>query len=378
MHSILLAVRPRVPNPQSGRSRPQLSLVPMPPDQIDKQIQFKRWLALFFINRGKYRITEKGYTELAPQEVRQNLEFGEPVSDRKREPRLEERRQLTKQEIRDAVAKTVAIMLEQEKAEELYDNGLITKPGNFDWKNREVRVTVIKKLLEFLDKNPKEITKDDFESNGLSGLLSKRYKNSPYLALVEAGYAYSLEEIKEHAKSGFKTDKIYPCEMSSAPHIYEYKESRIAACKWLIWKIKKDTRDITVDDFYNNGLGGLLGEYYKNSPYLALVEADYAYSLDEIKKHARTGFATDKFYPWGIEKSPSIYKDKEIRLVACKWLIWRLEKEPKEITYDDFLNNGLGGLINHHYKNSPYDALLEAGLVTQADEVYMRSSQHTH
>ena len=157
MHSILLVVRPCVPNPMTGRSSPKLSLVPIPSEQIDKSAQFKRWLALFFIEKGKYKITEKGYEELAPQEQRQNLEFGEPVSDRKREPRMEERRSLTRKEIREAVARKVEEMLGEGRAGGLYNNEYIIHKS--DWQSKEVRVTVIKKLLEFLGVSPERLDK---------------------------------------------------------------------------------------------------------------------------------------------------------------------------------------------------------------------------
>jgi len=460
-------MRPLLPsnNWEAKRQRPIAKGQQPLTDQLDKSAEFKRWLALFFIGKGNYKITDKGYEELAPQVTRQNLEFGEPVSDRKREPRLEERRSLTKSELREAVARKVEQMLRDGKAEELYDNRYIDKPKRLDWKSKDTKLAVIKKLVELLGKNPREITAYDFNNNGLGGLLVDYYKNSPYLALVEASYAYSLDEIKEHARTGFKTDKIYPWEMSRVGNEFWYdKEMRIAATKWLMWKLNKEPKDITQDDFRHNSLGGLLathynvshylalleagyaysedeikeqnGEFrtdkfypwemgripfdlwpnkdiriaaikwliwklkkepkeiiaddfnnnrlsgllrpYKGSPYLALVEVGYAYSIDEIKEHARTWFKTDKLYPWEMQRvGNEFWYDKEMRIAATKWLMWKLNKEPKDITQDDFINNGLGGLIQT-YNGSPYEALFEAGIATESDEAYMRSSHHTH
>ena len=385
-----------------------------------KRAQFKRWLVLSFIEKGKYKITQKGYDELAPQVKRLDTHFGEDNAARERSTKSEIARPLTRRELREAVSRKVEEMLRDGKAEELYDKGHITKPGNFDWKSKEVRVIVIKKLIEFLGASPAKldelrkelnelilqslrgeqidtkrmkeileeikrnfekirmITQDDFNNNGLSGLLNHYYNNSPYLALVEAGYAYSEDKIKEHARTmEFKTNNIYPWEMNNAPQLYKNKEIRIAATKWLLWKLNKDPKEITANDFNNNGLGGLLVRVeYKSSPYLALVEAGYAYSLEEILDHARTGeFKIDKLYPWEMN-NVRIYHDKEIRISATKWLVWKLNKDPREIIEDDFNNNRLGGLLNHHYKNSPYLALVEAGLVTEADEDYMRKRLH--
>ena len=475
-------------------------------DHFDKKAEFKRWLALFFIERGKYKITEKGYAELAPQLVRQDTHFGEDNAAKERSTKREIARPLTRKEIKEAVAAKVEALCREGKSEGLLDEGHLAYKA--DWKEKGTRVTVIKKLLEFLGaspakldelrkelnelilkaareektdtkrmqevldeirrnferirritaddfnnvslgggllskyynssiylalveagyaysedelrkdartgqfrtdklypwemtrignwvdkenriaaikwlvwktkKDPREITKDDFRSSGLEGLVAGRYKGSNYKVLVEAGYAYSEDEIKEHAKTGFKNDKIYPWEMNQTSSlIYKKSENRIAATKWLVWKLNKDPREITQDDFNNNGLGGLIARpECVGSPYLILVEAGYAYSEDEIKEHAKTGFKTDKIYPWEMNHARVYYK-RGIRIASIRWLIWRLKKKAREITFNDFNNNGLGGLMPY-YKSSPYEALLEAGLVTPADEAYMRSSHHTH
>src|SRR3989338_1026795 len=215
-------------------------------------LQFKKWLALFFIERGTYKITDKGYEELAPDIERLDTHFGEDNSAKERSTKGEVARPLTRKELREAVNSKVEQMLRDGKAEELYDKAYLVHKS--DWKNKETRVAVIKKFVELSSESPREITKDDFNNNGLGGLID-HYKCSPYLALVEAGYAYSFDETKEHARTGFKTDKIYPWEMSGAPlGFYKKSENRIAATKWLIWKLKKDPREITADDFKNNGL----------------------------------------------------------------------------------------------------------------------------
>ncbi|MBS3068360.1 hypothetical protein J4450_06650 [Candidatus Micrarchaeota archaeon] len=150
--------------------------------------------------------------------------------------------------------------------------------------------------------------------------------------------------------------------------LWPNKDIRIAAIKWLIWKLKKEPKEIIADDFNNNRLSGLLRPY-KGSPYLALVEVGYAYSIDEIKEHARTWFKTDKLYPWEMQRvGNEFWYDKEMRIAATKWLMWKLNKEPKDITQ---------GLIQT-YNGSPYEALFEAGIATESDEAYMRSSHHTH
>ena len=53
-------------------------------------------------------------------------------------------------------------------------------------------------------------------------------------------------------------------------------------------------------------------------------------------------------------------------------------REPKEITHNNFNENGLSGLLSKYYNSSPFNALFEADLVKQEDEKYMRSHWHTH
>ena len=298
---------------------------------IDKKIQFRTWLALFFIERGKYKITDKGYAELAPDIERQDTHFGEHDSARERSTKREITRPLTKSEIKEAVNSKVGQMLREGKAEELYNNKLIDRSYHIAWSNKQIRVTVIKKLLEFLGASPTRLDELREELDQLI-LQSAREEKTDAKRMQEV-----LDEIRRNL-------------------------GRI--------------RRVSGDDFNNNRLSGLMN-HYKNSPYLALVEAGYAYPEDEIKEQ-NGQFKTDKIYPWEIKNAPLIYSDKEIRIAACKWLVWKLKKDPKDIIQDDFNNNGLGGLVGNYYKGSPYDALLEAGLVTQANEAYMRSSQHTH
>lgn len=252
-------------------------------DKLDRAAEFKRGLALFFIGRGHYKITDKAYGELAIDALRQSTELMEVDSAKERSSRVTITRKPTKAEIRELVRKHVALLIADQGAEVLYYKGYIGRPAHFNWEDKNIRIIVIKKLIETVGKEPKEITAADFNNNGLSGLLATKYDSSPYLTLVEARYAYSIEETKEHARTGdFKTDKVYPWEMMKTPWIYGSIELRIAATKWLAWKLKKDSRDITRDDFYTNGLGGLLSRTeYKGSPYLALLEAGLVTPADE-------------------------------------------------------------------------------------------------
>ena len=125
------------------------------PDQINKSAQFKRWLDLFFIQRGRYKITDKAYDELGreselEQKQRKTTELMEPQSSRENSTRTDMQRRLTKAEINEIVRRKIAKMIADQGAEQLYDKGFVDRSPHLDWKNREHRITVIKKLLEIL------------------------------------------------------------------------------------------------------------------------------------------------------------------------------------------------------------------------------------
>ncbi len=208
------------------------------------------------------------------------------------------------------------------------------------YESKDNRKAAIRWLVDKLKKDPRDTTREDFESNRLGGLLTDYYRGSPYDAFKEAGYSF------------------YPWELLQTPHgFYESKDNRIAAICWLVVELKKDARDITKEDFHSNRLGGLLYNYYNNSPYDALKEAGY------------------ELQPWEMLKTPNeFYKQKSNRIAAIRWLVDKLKKEPRGMTREDFFSNCLGGLLYNYYNTSPYAALREAGLVTSSDEIHMCKS----
>ena len=128
--------------------------------------------------------------------------------------------------------------------------------------------------------------------------------------------------------------------------------------------LAKDPREVTREDFNKNMLRGLLSGPF-TSVYGALRAAGYGLE------------------PWEVAKAPnSLFKDRETRIRASRWLAEKVKTEsgraPRDITGHDFEAHGIKALLTHHYNDSPYEALLDAGLVTQADEAYMRSRQHGH
>jgi hypothetical protein len=164
-----------------------------------------------------------------------------------------------------------------------------------------MRIAAVKWLLWKLGKEPREMTFDDFNGNGFSGLL-RHYNNSPYLAFVESGHAYSEREFLEQAETGvFHTEKLYPWEMPRAPFGYENKGIRIAAVKWLRWKLGKRPEEITSKDFNRNGLAGLVRNHFNGSPFEALFEAGLLTKDDEAYMRLR-GSRLSQEKKWAASK----------------------------------------------------------------------------
>lgn len=246
----------------------------------------------------------------------------------------------------------------------------------------QVRVAAVRWLLWKSPKPPEDIHAPDYYEYGLIGMLANHFHNSHYDALVASGHAYSVEETLEHARTGsFGGDKLYPWQMAKNPKKFgQVKRNRIAAIKWLVWKAG-DPRQLGQPLFREHRMESIMGtEPHGGSPYSLLVESGYAFSPEEARAHAGSGkFRTDKIYPWEMVVCPLrrfSYRIRENRTAATKWLHFICGYPPcQEMVGEDFYQNGLRGLLDKHYESSPYRALLEAGLVTSADEEYMRSNR---
>ncbi|MDE1860103.1 MAG: hypothetical protein KGH72_00100 [Candidatus Micrarchaeota archaeon] len=213
------------------------------------------------------------------------------------------------------------------------------------WADSGTRVAAIRFLVEnVLDKDPREVTNEDFRSNGLWGLLTHFYNSSNYAAVSAA----------------FPELNIRGWEMICTPRgIYPSPENRVAAVRELVKASGKgDPRDLARSDFESHGLRGLLHGHYNGSTYAAVVEA----------------FPEQMIKEWEMAMTPMrFYESPENRVAAVRWLAEKLGKDPREITQKDFKSNRLLGLLDWHYNGSPYEALLEAGLVTKEDEYFMRN-----
>ena len=129
---------------------------------------------------------------------------------------------------------------------------------------------------------------------------------------------------------------------------WENLENRVNAIKELVAKTGKEPKELTTDDFEQHGLASIL-HYCHNSPYIALKEA----GLVDFEPWEMTGGV-----PHGHWK-----ESKKNCVRATKYVLVTSGKKPQDLTSQDFKENGLNGLLTSVYKGSPFNALLEAGLV---------------
>ncbi|MDI6917917.1 MAG: hypothetical protein QMC80_09010 [Thermoplasmatales archaeon] len=198
-----------------------------------------------------------------------------------------------------------------------------TIPSHF-WDDKGNRINTVLWLVRKLRKPAHEITLNDFVNNGLSNLARK--VGSHRKALREAGY--NIEYHKKKTKpSGY----------------WNKKENRIKAVKEMVEKIGKPPSDITWNDFIRNGLSGLLAKY-NQSPSAALE--DTGYGVHPLKR---------KYLPTGY------WNKKENRVKPVRDMVEKLNKPMRNITYKDFKDFGLFGLLTSRYGSSPWRALKDAG-----------------
>ena len=319
-------------------SSPRLQKYLSDPGKLDKTAEFRRWLSIFLMEHGQYKITKSGYDELAPE------------------------RGMSKKSARAVVVEKVNALIREGKASELFDKGHATRRWHADWSDHPARVAVLKKFVEGFE-DPKKMEWAEFCVAGLSGILGRYYENTPYRAFVDMCIAYPETEFLKHAETGFETGKIYPWEMKTTPaNLFDKAEHRAAAVKWLLWKTSKGPLEIGIDDFMKNGLAVLIEAKYHHSIYVALAEAGLAYSSQEMiaQSHSRS-FEDKKIYPWELRQTPNLFfQDERHRIAAVRWVAWKLHKPVENLTSRDVRSNGLDGMYREHRFSGLIEEALQA------------------
>ncbi len=189
------------------------------------------------------------------------------------------------------------------------------------WTEKENRIAAVKLLAE---KYGNKLTSKDFNKNGVGALLQQA--GGIRTALQEAGLINKEQPWLNH--------------LNVPSHYWDSKENRIEAVNWLVEKIGKEVK---LKDFEDNGLARLINYYYNGSPTAALEEVGY-----KIEK------------PWLTRNVPVGYWNKrENRIFAIQDLVKELGKI--NVSFRDFVKNGLSGMISNYYNCSPTAALKDAG-----------------
>ena len=138
------------------------------PDRLmqDRIMQFRKWLEIYFIQKGRYKITQRGLGELDPKLVRMDTHFGEDNSSRERSSKEEVLRPMKKKEVSRAVNRIIEEAIREGRAKEFYDKGYLVI-AKCDWSTKQNRVAAVKKLIEILEINIRELNIEHFESFGL-------------------------------------------------------------------------------------------------------------------------------------------------------------------------------------------------------------------
>ncbi|HID71128.1 MAG TPA: hypothetical protein EYP29_00075 [Thermoplasmata archaeon] len=238
------------------------------------------------------------------------------------------------------------------------------------WKVKENRVRAIREMVEKLNKPVDEIKKKDFHAHHLSSVLNF-YHGSVAKALLEAGFqrkkikkedgywekkenrveevralvsrlGKSPDEIKKkdffdnHLTMLFKYGSLkelleeagYTLQKTQKPKGYwNSRENRVKAIREFVENVGKPLNKITKKDFIAYGLSSLLNRY-NGSLWNAIRDAGF----EDVK----------------VWRPPGHWNKKENRIKAVRELVQKLGKDPKEITRKDFIENGLGSLLNKY------------------------------
>ncbi len=113
----------------------------------------------------------------------------------------------------------------------------------------------------------------------------------------------------------------------------------------LKWSEEDVVKKLGTKTFKDNGLKGMLTNVFDGSSYAAINNA-----------------YPGKYKPWQFEHVPKSYWTKETAVEATIWLIeeklkWSEEELLKKLSTKTFYDNGLRGMLNAVFVNSPYAAI---------------------
>ena len=196
---------------------------------------------------------------------------------------------------------------------------------------KEATMWLIEEKLKWDDEDLKRnLSKNTFKENSLTGMLNYLFNNSPYLA-IENAYPRKFK-----AWEFPKTSKNF-WNMETA------KEAMI----WLIeeklkWNDEDVKRKLTRNIFIKNSLGGMLTILFNNRPYFAIENA-----------------YPGKFKAWEFAKVPNHFWNLKTASEATIWLIeeklkWSDEDVKKKFNLNTFKENSLKSMLNYLFNIDPH------------------------
>ena len=116
----------------------------------------------------------------------------------------------------------------------------------------------------------------------------------------------------------------------------------------LKWSEEDDVRKLNSKTFTDNKLGGMFDSVFNQSTYATINNA-----------------YPEKYKPWQFAKVPLSYWTKETAAEATKWLIeeklkWSEDTLLENLSARIFIENGLRGMLNAVFVNSPHKAINNA------------------
>jgi hypothetical protein len=226
-------------------------------------------------------------------------------------------------------------------------------PQNYwDYENAIAAIKwLIEEKLQWNDEDiKKNLTSDVFKKNRLARPFGKLFHSRPFQVL-EAVYPGRFKE----------------WELSSVSLGFWTHENAAKAVKWLIeeklqWSEEDIKQQFSQKVFINNGLHGLLQEFFKSSPFKAL---DSTYP--------------GRFNEWELLKVPYNFWTKENTVKAIKWLIeeklkWPDEEIKRKMSGKVFEKYGLDHPLRKLFKRDVFEALNAAypGRFTRQDLLQLR------
>ncbi|MBI5223404.1 hypothetical protein HY990_03205 [Candidatus Micrarchaeota archaeon] len=204
------------------------------------------------------------------------------------------------------------------------------------------------------------------------------------------GMGGGIKRARSAARKSFSDPAVGPAALLSSGCI-EVKERiawgkkpalLVAVVTRLVAENGNDPRRVTTESVEANHLEGMVAA--AGSIYGALVEAGFAYSGSDIKKHFKAAtFSDEKAYPWELTKvSNSFWDDRAMVRAALGWIMYKTGKSAVELDKDDFRIHGLAGMVAAKYKGSFVLALYKNGYIKKpkpseaVDEVIRRRAPY--